>query len=171
MKITCTMTGMMNRAMTEVQACRLSKGQTFSHRDIIILSVKEEANLRGLSVRTEISDNQQVVCWSREAVDFYVHARQSFFDINYLMTNHEPSEEIRLIPKIAAPLKPGAPKKATRQKGVLEGMKRKRTVKKRVGEIMPLREECHVGTRMGMLVVYEIVYVLQCKLYISELLT
>ena len=63
--------------MTEVQGCRLSKGQTFSHRDIIILRVKEEANLRGLSVRTEISDNRQVVCWSREAVDFYVHATQS----------------------------------------------------------------------------------------------
>ena len=65
------------RPMTEVQGCRLSKGQTFSHRDIIILRVKEEANLRGLSVRTEISDNRQVVCWSREAVDFYVHATQS----------------------------------------------------------------------------------------------
>ncbi len=34
------------RPMTEVQGCRLSKGQTFSHRDIIILRVKEEANLR-----------------------------------------------------------------------------------------------------------------------------
>jgi hypothetical protein len=70
-------------------------------------------------------------------------------DINYLMTHHEPSEEIRLIPKIAAPKKPGAPTKATRKKGVLEGTKRKRTVKKRVGEIMPPRAEEGGGNKDG----------------------
>ena len=59
-------------------------------------------------------------------------------DINYLMTNHEPSEEIRLIPKIAAPKKTGAPTKETRKKGVLEGTKKKMTVKRRMraGEIL-----------------------------------
>ena len=63
--------------MREVQDDCLSKGQSFATRKILLLRVKEEANLRGISIRIEKSDNTKVVCWSRETTDFYVFARQS----------------------------------------------------------------------------------------------
>jgi hypothetical protein len=64
--------------MREVQEDRLSKGQSFATRKILLLRVKEEANLRGISIRIEKSDAAKLVCWSRETADFYVFARQSY---------------------------------------------------------------------------------------------
>ena len=66
------------RTMKEVKMCRLSKGQTFASRNYVLMRVREEANLRGISMRIEKSDGSKIVCWSRETVDFYVFARQSY---------------------------------------------------------------------------------------------
>lgn len=41
----------MLRTMGEVEKFRLSKGQTFKSRNVLILRTKEEANLRGVSIK------------------------------------------------------------------------------------------------------------------------
>jgi len=65
------------RTMAEVERSRLSKGQTFKTRDLLILRTKEEANLRGLSIKVEKSDMFRFICWSRENPSFVVIAYQS----------------------------------------------------------------------------------------------
>lgn len=50
------------RTMKEVNADQLSKGQTFASKQIIILRVNEEANLRGISMHIEKSDSAKFIC-------------------------------------------------------------------------------------------------------------
>jgi hypothetical protein len=42
--------------MNEVEKSRLEKGHTFQTRTILLLRTKEEANLRGISIKVEKSD-------------------------------------------------------------------------------------------------------------------
>jgi len=67
----------MLRTMAEVEKSRLSKGQTFVSRDILLLRTKEEANLRGFSIKVEKSDSVRFIVWSRDCPTFYVFATQS----------------------------------------------------------------------------------------------
>ena len=66
------------RPMAEVKNDRLERGQVFSNKDIIELRVKEEANLRGITIKTAKSDSAKYVVWSEDALDFYVHANHSY---------------------------------------------------------------------------------------------
>ena len=66
------------RPMAEVKNDRLEKGQVFTNKDIIELRVKEEANLRGITIKTAKSDCAKYVVWSEDALDFYVHANHSY---------------------------------------------------------------------------------------------
>lgn len=65
------------RTMAEVEESRLSKGQTFINRDILHLRTKEEANLRGISIKVEKSDVLRFICWSRDEPSFVVIAYNS----------------------------------------------------------------------------------------------
>jgi len=56
------------------------------------------------------------------------------------MINHEPSTVICLCPKLAAPNKPGRKTSGKRTKGPLEGNKKKRTKKKRIGQLMEMED-------------------------------
>ncbi len=44
--------------MNEVEKACLSKGHTFQTRKLLLLRTKEEANLRGISIKVEKSDVQ-----------------------------------------------------------------------------------------------------------------
>jgi hypothetical protein len=65
------------RTMAEVEKSRLSKGQTFKSRALVLLRTKEEANLRGLSITVVKADTSNFVCWSRESPSFVVIASQT----------------------------------------------------------------------------------------------
>lgn len=67
----------MLRPMNEVEKSRLEKGQTFQTRTILLLRTKEEANLRGISIKVEKSDIFRFICWSRDDPSFFVLAYQS----------------------------------------------------------------------------------------------
>jgi hypothetical protein len=60
--------------MAEVKNCRLEKGHNFSNKEILMLRVKEEANLRGITMRMSKSDSTKFVAWSEDALDFFVLA-------------------------------------------------------------------------------------------------
>jgi hypothetical protein len=57
--------------MSEVEKARLSVGDIFRSKDVVVLRIAEEANLRGISTRVQRSDvmNLTVV-----GINFYVHA-------------------------------------------------------------------------------------------------
>jgi hypothetical protein len=59
------------RPMSEVEKARLSVGDIFRSKDVVVLRIAEEANLRGISTRVQRSDvmNLTVV-----GINFYVHA-------------------------------------------------------------------------------------------------
>ena len=65
------------RTMNDVEKGRLSKGQTFQTRKVLLLRTKEEANLRGISIKVEKSDALRFICWSRDEPEFVVIAYQS----------------------------------------------------------------------------------------------
>ena len=54
------------------------KGQNFENKDILLLRVKEEANLRGITLKLSKSDAAKFVAWSEDVIDFYVHANHSY---------------------------------------------------------------------------------------------
>jgi hypothetical protein len=61
--------------MSEVKNCRLEKGQqVFSNKDYLLLRVKEEANLRGITMKMAKSDASKFVAYSEDVLDFYVQA-------------------------------------------------------------------------------------------------
>jgi hypothetical protein len=63
--------------MSDVEQSRLMKGQTFKTKDILLLRTKEEANLRGISIKVEKSDLYHFICWSRDFPSFTVIAYHS----------------------------------------------------------------------------------------------
>ena len=65
------------RTMNEVEKNRLSKGHTFQTRKLLLLRTKEEANLRGISIKVEKSDVLRFICWSRDEPEFVVIAYHS----------------------------------------------------------------------------------------------
>ncbi len=65
------------RTMAEVEKSRLEKGNTFRSKDILLLRTKEEANLRGISIKVEKSDVTRFICWSRDTPSFVVIAYRS----------------------------------------------------------------------------------------------
>ena len=65
------------RTMTEVENSPLLKGQTFSTRAILLLRVKEEANLRGLGIKVVKSDVYRLIVASHQEPMFVVMAYQS----------------------------------------------------------------------------------------------
>jgi len=65
------------RTMSEVEHSRLMKGHTFRSRDILLLRVKEEANLRGIGINVVKSDLHRFICQSHEDPNFVVTAYQS----------------------------------------------------------------------------------------------
>ena len=66
------------RTMAEREKYRLRKGHMFSNKEILLLKIKEEANLRGISIRLEKSDSIRVICWSRDDNQFFVMANHSY---------------------------------------------------------------------------------------------
>ena len=60
--------------MNEVEKARLSKGHTFKTQNMLLLRTKEEANLRGISIKVEKVDVQRFICWSRDEPKFVVIA-------------------------------------------------------------------------------------------------
>ena len=60
--------------MSEVKNDRLEKGQVFSDKDFLLLRVKEEANLRGITLKMAKSDASKFVAYSEDVLDFYVQA-------------------------------------------------------------------------------------------------
>jgi hypothetical protein len=62
------------RTMSEVKNCRLEKDQVFASKESLLLRVKEEANLRGITIHTPKSDATKFVAYSEEVLDFFVQA-------------------------------------------------------------------------------------------------
>ena len=78
---TITFTGNLSptlRTMDQVRRERLRVGLTFPNREIILLRVAEEANLRQLYFSTVKSDAAKLVCRGRD--DFFVYATNSLAD-------------------------------------------------------------------------------------------
>ena len=48
------------RTMTEVENAHLAVGHSFSDKDVLMLRIAEEANLRGIDIRTVRSDNSNI---------------------------------------------------------------------------------------------------------------
>ena len=48
------------RTMTEVELAHLEVGHSFSDKDVLILQIAEEANLRGIKIRIVRSDNSNI---------------------------------------------------------------------------------------------------------------
>lgn len=67
----------MLQTMLEVEQSRLQKGHTFTSRDILLLRVKEEANLRGIGINVVKSDIFCFICCSHKDPTFVVPAYQS----------------------------------------------------------------------------------------------
>jgi len=65
------------RTMVQVEKARLAKGQTFESREILLLRIKEEANLRGISIKVQKSDSHRLIVYSRDDPSFVVIANQS----------------------------------------------------------------------------------------------
>ena len=66
------------RTMSEVKNDRLEKGQVFTDKDYLLLRVKEEANLRGITIKMAKSDATKFVAYSEDVLDFYVQATIAF---------------------------------------------------------------------------------------------
>jgi len=59
------------RPMSEVEKARLSVGNIFQSKDVVVLRIAEEANLGGISTRVQQSN---VMNLTAVGINFYVHA-------------------------------------------------------------------------------------------------